>query len=967
MREFYKLLIVGLSVCSLSFPQISDITRLSVQNPSQSIKESAPVWLSENEILIFYVSETLDTIYSTKSTDRGISWNEPETIQVIDPYIGTFLTSVKTSTGRILLAWSVFSEGIYQAYSDDNGESWSQARFIEGSGLVDLSLSELDDGRIILSYVHMVRQTAYFRESTNNGATWSTNTKSFQLKAPLRIYDLSINSLNSSTLLATFSTQVNLIHGIYKCLSYDDGETWTDTIRILNTDLDETRPKIIKKESNEYLLAYLVEETIWFGGEYKQNDIFYLKSSDNGETWIDKTRFTKYIGQDEYLNISVFSDKTFLTFSTERFTNDLQISYAILEETVEISTPPKIFEYGVPEGGIDLENREFIYQVKVLDDEAIEEVALAINDSVYKYELYDDGMHEDELAEDGIYGNILPIIEQEYTDKYRMEVNKILLPMNNRGVLADVGIQKYMNVNIKPLDNNGNITTAEDVIYYENLGSGGLYDEGSFLFDSGFFLSGLLNGELWANGVSTVSNVETYQPGRAGSNPEDPVNALYIVRSNDLPFNYSWQKWKDAVNLGANYYDGDKNGIYNPVDKNYNGTWDQNEDMPPLIGDEVVWCVYNDGVPAGQRRFGFEAEPLGIEIQQTLFASNISDLENVVFIKYKITNTGLVNENLDSVFFSPRDDTDLGNPTDDLGGCDTLLNSMFTYNGNADGVYGDNPPAIFTTLLQGPVLESEQSEDTAYIRFGQLIGEQVLPGFKNLDLYSFTGYAKSDPNQGDPYDIYHVRNYVYARDRHGNLLDPCEPLYGQVLGNIDCSLVNPMYWFSGDPVINEGWLDRLAMDDRKFSSMGPFTLEKDKPVEIILALIVGRGTDYTNSITVGRENVQRAIAEYESNFTSMTYTPPPPTNPVNNYILYQNYPNPFNPVTTIKFDLPKYSFVEIIIFDILGKEIATLVNEKLSAGSYSVDWIAINYPSGVYFYKLVTDEYVDTKKMVLLK
>ncbi|MFC2093521.1 YCF48-related protein [Bacteroidota bacterium] len=85
------------------------------------------------------------------------------------------------------------------------------------------------------------------------------------------------------------------------------------------------------------------------------------------------------------------------------------------------------------------------------------------------------------------------------------------------------------------------------------------------------------------------------------------------------------------------------------------------------------------------------------------------------------------------------------------------------------------------------------------------------------------------------------------------------------------------------------------------------------------------------------------------------------------FSLYQNYPNPFNPVTTIRFDLHNSSYSKLIIYNILGKEIATLVNEKLSVGSYEVNWNASEYPSGVYFYKLITEEFTNTRKMILLK
>ena len=83
--------------------------------------------------------------------------------------------------------------------------------------------------------------------------------------------------------------------------------------------------------------------------------------------------------------------------------------------------------------------------------------------------------------------------------------------------------------------------------------------------------------------------------------------------------------------------------------------------------------------------------------------------------------------------------------------------------------------------------------------------------------------------------------------------------------------------------------------------------------------------------------------------------------------LNQNYPNPFNPVTNIKFDIPKSSATKLIVYDALGREVATLVNEKLRAGSFQVDWDGSSYTSGVYIYRLEADEFVEVKKMVMVK
>ena len=83
--------------------------------------------------------------------------------------------------------------------------------------------------------------------------------------------------------------------------------------------------------------------------------------------------------------------------------------------------------------------------------------------------------------------------------------------------------------------------------------------------------------------------------------------------------------------------------------------------------------------------------------------------------------------------------------------------------------------------------------------------------------------------------------------------------------------------------------------------------------------------------------------------------------------LSQNFPNPFNPVTNILFDLPKESFVKLIVYNALGKEVSIFANQDLKAGSYKVDWNASNYPSGVYFYRLEAGVFVETKKMILIK
>jgi hypothetical protein len=83
--------------------------------------------------------------------------------------------------------------------------------------------------------------------------------------------------------------------------------------------------------------------------------------------------------------------------------------------------------------------------------------------------------------------------------------------------------------------------------------------------------------------------------------------------------------------------------------------------------------------------------------------------------------------------------------------------------------------------------------------------------------------------------------------------------------------------------------------------------------------------------------------------------------------LNQNYPNPFNPITNFGFRIVHFGFVSLKLYDMLGREMATIVSEEMDAGSYSRQWNAANMPSGVYFYRLQAGAYTETKKLVLLR
>ena len=568
----------------------------------------------------------------------------------------------------------------------------------------------------------------------------------------------------------------------------------------------------------------------------------------------------------------------------------------------------------------------------------------------------------------------ITIFSQNIGSEAYIEVNEIYLPFNNRGVIADV--------NVPP------------------KGSLGQFAGGGFLFSSGFWVSGYSNNTLWANAVASASLVEDYQAGAVGMDPNDPRASIYKLSENDIPFGQSWQDWIDAVELGADFYDGNNDGIYNPVDLNGNNLWDLNEDKPDFILDETYWCVFNDGVPSNLRRWG--SEPQGIEIRQTIFAeASTTPTANVVFVRYRIKNTGTVSDTLKDIYFSQWADADVGDATDDVYGCDTIRQGNYFYNNTPDQVYGNQVPSFMMDMLTGPysyipgetfidingnnIYENgiDTPLDTSVNYLGP-IGITIFPGAKNLELSSSVFYIGGDPNLRDPNNLTEARNYILGKDRLGNVVNPCTFTYGEVRGGVNCAEVNPSFWFSGDPVAGTsgvGWICNQNRDVRGMGSAGPFTLPQDQEIEILIGYEVDRSTTPLDGITAVRTISDVVQNFYENNFGYPIVSVKDEEPTVSDFKLEQNYPNPFNPSTKIKFTIPsnvksEMSTVSLKVYDVLGNEIATLINKELSPGEYEVEFnsssgssfrLARNLKSGIYFYTLHTGSFVQTKKMILLK
>jgi hypothetical protein len=142
----------------------------------------------------------------------------------------------------------------------------------------------------------------------------------------------------------------------------------------------------------------------------------------------------------------------------------------------------------------------------------------------------------------------------------------------------------------------------------------------------------------------------------------------------------------------------------------------------------------------------------------------------------------------------------------------------------------------------------------------------------------------------------------------------------------------------------------------------------------MIALVPGHGVSNLNSVTQMRykadmlrslpyDSIAFGILSYPITGVEVNHFPAYPTN----YELIQNYPNPFNPVTKISYTLPSESMVELKVYNILGQRVTILVSEKKPAGFYEVDLNAADLPSGVYMYRIQAGNFVETKKMLLVR
>jgi hypothetical protein len=355
--------------------------------------------------------------------------------------------------------------------------------------------------------------------------------------------------------------------------------------------------------------------------------------------------------------------------------------------------------------------------------------------------------------------------------------------------------------------------------------AGLIYPKGST--KTAIFAAGLwIGATVGSDTLATVAEYsQEYAPGPMLNGTFQSDNSRFkcyrINRGDDATTNPDYANW--PVEDGA------------PVDSLGN---------PLLLGDATIWSVYNDADPSLHTNEAGSTAPLGVEVQQTTFAYNrAGTLGNIIFMKFKILNKGA--NTLNNTYVSVWCDPDLGGADDDLVGCDTTLSLGYCYNAtNDDQLYGATPPAVGFDFFRGPIV-------------------QVSPGvYDTLGMTSFNKYI----NGTDPSSNIQTYNYMQGLNADGTpVVDPTLPPPGYT-----------KFQVPGDPVANTGWLDTNPSDRRMMLTTGPFTMDVGDSQEVVVALIVGQGTDRLSSITDLKAKDAVAQLVFNLNF-DIPIPPPAPT------------------------------------------------------------------------------------------
>ncbi len=549
------------------------------------------------------------------------------------------------------------------------------------------------------------------------------------------------------------------------------------------------------------------------------------------------------------------------------------------------------------------------------------------------------------------------------SNKYFFKVVENNNPSNfdEVSISAYLPVFNYININnvLMWISNNG--CGSQDPI----TGVGGFYwpyrtNKGpTAIFADGLIFGGKVNGEIKVNG-------NTY---RAGLQPGYIKDSIPV---NPMEFNYLWKlrkNWESVSEdslreeFGKDYYSWPVDFGAPFVDMNSDEEFTEGIDKPLFYGDEQLFYIVND-LNVCQTAYTYGSSPIGLEFQVLTYAFDSTNyLNDVVFKRYLLINKS--GEYIEEMLLSYWADNDLGDVSSDYIGCDSTLNLAYTWKAqNYDYYYGSPPPAIGHMLVQGPITQSSINDSAMF-------KGRWIKGYSNINMSSFGPNFKNSLISHHPL----LGNYLGSLELYNFLM--------RGLMNHGEPFINPhtnqpeKFPLAGNPETAEGWYEGdgwpsgpWAGDRNYYLNFGAFNMAPGDTQEVVIAIFMALGGSNKNSVTALKEKASRIHQFYRQNFNIRdSFVSERPAS----FRLYQNYPNPFNLGTTIRYSLKEKAHVRIKLFDILGKEITTLVDEEKVPWTYEVKFSVgsfgnpVNLSSGVYIYQFEAGEFRQSKKMVLLK
>ncbi len=463
------------------------------------------------------------------------------------------------------------------------------------------------------------------------------------------------------------------------------------------------------------------------------------------------------------------------------------------------------------------------------------------------------------------------------------------------------------------------------------------------LFDFGPWVVGKLNGvpkmalSQWGTSYSP-GPVINGQPALLYQPADSLRYRLYkITRGDDAGSNPDYRDW--PVDFGA------------PLDK---------LGKPRFLGDQTIWTVFNNldttaltGY-SGWWRTHMPVPGLPVQIQQAVYAQKITGtdstalLANVAFIEWTIVNVG--DAPIESTYVSLWTDIDFNDASANRPAVDTLNQLGYCWQARDDS-YFTPPRAVGFVWLYGPSVPSSGGQS--------VFKGNVRNGFRNLPLSSFWGI------QDDSYPDGSFRGPAYSMGTAWNIARGYDPSGGVILDSVTHEVTR--FPYSGDPVTESGWICPQSSGGAGFNLFsGPFTLAPHDTQWVMAALIPVSNPSRLMCIRVLRQSAATLRAMSYQSFAPTSVTDKVPSLPVHAE-LEQNYPNPCNPNSEIRYQIAESRMVRLVVYDLLGRLVATLVNEVKQPGSYTVKFDGSNLSSGVYFYRLTAGDFVMTKKLVLVR